>query len=114
MMLDRHEAHDNLNQKVRDPREAAAPAERPVPDREVPLPGVSAADQTAGAVQLWLDGEATEAEARAENDHAVAFWMRVHADAGVMREAKAPAHLTANIMAALPATPPVVNAPLAD
>jgi hypothetical protein len=40
--------------------------------------------------------------------------MRVNTDAGVMRQAKAPAHLTANIMAALPATAPVVNAPLAD
>jgi len=114
VMLDRHEAHDNLNQQVRDPRDATAPAERPAPDREVPLPGVSAADQTTDAVQRWLDGEATEAEARAENEQAVAFWMRVNTDAGVMRQAKAPAHLTANIMAALPATAPVVNAPLAD
>jgi hypothetical protein len=115
VMLDRHEAHDNLNQKVRDTRDASVSAERPVTDREVPLPGVSAADKAAQTVQMWLDGDASETDARQANDKAVAFWMKVSKDADTMRQAKAPAHLTANIMAALPVKEPgVVKAPLAD
>lgn len=102
MMLDRHEAHDNLNQKVRDTRDASVSAERPVADREVPLPEVAAAD-TADAVQMWLDGEATETEAREANDKAVAFWARVAKDTDAMHQTKAPSRLMANIMAALPA-----------
>lgn len=109
MMLDRHEAHENLNQKVRDTRDAAVSAERPVADREVPLPGVSAADTAADAVQMWLDGEASEADAREANEKAVQFWARVAKDTDTMRQVKAPAHLTTNIMAALSA-----KAPLAD
>lgn len=108
MMLDRHEAHENLNQKVRDTRDAAVSAERPVADREVPLPEVAAAD-TADTVQMWLDGEASEAEAREANDKAVQFWARVAKDTDSARQVKAPAHLMTNIMAALPG-----KAPLAD
>lgn len=108
MMLDRHEAHENLNQKVRDTRDAAVSADRPVADREVPLPEVAAAD-TADAVQMWLDGEASEAEARDANEKAVQFWARVAKDTDTMRQVKAPSRLTANIMAALPG-----KAPLAD
>lgn len=109
MMLDRHEAHDNLNQKVRDTRDASVSAERPVADREVPLPGMEAADKPADAVQMWLDGEASEADARQSNDTTVEFWARVAKDTDTMRQVKAPAHLTSNIMAALSA-----KAPLAD
>ena len=108
MMLDRHEAHENLNQKVRETRDAAVSADRPVADREVPLPEVAAAD-TADAVQMWLDGEASEAEAREANEKAVQFWARVAQDTDGMRQVKAPAGLAANIMAALPG-----KAPLAD
>lgn len=109
MMLDRHEAHENLNSKVRDTRDAAVSAERPVTDREVPLPGVSAADKPADAVHMWLDGEATEADARQANEKAVEFWARVAKDTDTMHQVKAPAHLTANIMAALSAKPPLAD-----
>ena len=109
MMLDRHESHENLNPKARDSRDAAVSAERPLADREVPLPGVSAADTAADTVQMWLDGEATETEAREANDKAVEFWARVAKDTDTMRQVKAPAHFTATIMAALS-----VKAPLAD
>ncbi len=102
MMLDRHEAHENLNQKVRETRDAAVSADRPVADREVPLLEVAAADTTTDAVHLWLDGEASEADARQADDKAVQFWARVAKDTDTMRQTKAPAHLMANIMAALP------------
>jgi hypothetical protein len=116
VMLDRHESHENLNPKARDSRDAAVSAERPLADREVPLPGVSAADTAADTIQMWLDGDATEAAARQENSKAVEFWMRVNTDAEQMRHAKAPAHLMANIMAAIPVKEPsaIKQAPLAD
>lgn len=109
MMLDRHEGHENLNQKARDTRDAAVSADRPVTDREVPLPEVSAADTMSETVQMWLDGEASEADAREADAKAVQFWARVAQDTDTMRQVKAPAHLMANIMAALPG-----KAPLAD
>lgn len=109
MMLDRHEAHENRNQKVRDTRDAAAAADRPVADREVPLPEVAAADTMSDVLNMWLDGEASEADAREADAKAVQFWARVAKDTDTMRQVKAPTHLMANIMAALPG-----KAPLAD
>lgn len=109
MMLDRHESHENLNPNARDSRDAAVSAERPLADREVPLPGVSAADTAADTVQMWLDGEATEMEARAENDKAVEFWARVAKDTDTMRQVKAPANFTASVMAALSVKPQLAD-----
>lgn len=109
MMLNGHEAHENLNQKARDTRDAAVFADRPVADREVPLPEVSAADTMAETVQMWLDGEASEADAREADAKAVQFWARVAQDTDAARQVKAPSQLMANIMAALPG-----KAPLAD
>ena len=109
MMVDRHDTHDNQNQTARDTRDAAVSADRLAADREVPLPAMTAADGQDNVVQLWLDGEATEADARRSNNSAVEIWMRVQRDAGQMQQVKAPAHLAANIMAAL-----APKAPLAD
>ena len=119
MMVDRHDAHDNLNQTSRDTRDGAGSADHLAADhlaadhlaadREVPLPAMTAADGQDNVVQLWLDGEATEADARRSNNSAVEIWMRVQRDAGQMHQVKAPAHLAANIMAAL-----APKAPLAD
>ena len=119
MMVDRHDAHDNLNQTSRDTRDGAGSADHlaadhlaadhHAADREVPLPAMPAADGQDNVVQLWLDGEATEADARRSNNSAVEIWMRVQRDAGQMHQVKAPAHLAANIMAAL-----APKAPLAD
>lgn len=109
MMLDRHESHENLNPKARDIRDAAVSAERPLADREVPLPGVSAADSAADTVQMWLDGEATETEAREANDKAVEFWARVAKDTDTMRQVKAPTNFTASVMAALSVKPQLAD-----
>ncbi|MFN8716808.1 MAG: hypothetical protein ACK50C_07460 [Gemmatimonadaceae bacterium] len=116
MMLDRHEAHEELNPKARDPREAGVAAGRPVADREVPLPGVAAADATANVIQQWLDGEASEADARRADARAVDFWMKTSADTDRMRRVKTPSHVMASIMAAIPAKEPsaVPAARLAD
>lgn len=109
MMLDRHETHENPKKKVGDTHDVAASAERPAGDREVPLPGMSAADTLPDAVHLWLDGEASEGAAREADAGAVSFWMKVGGDAAAMRDVKAPSHLLSSIMAALPG-----KAPLAD
>ena len=102
MMLDRHEAHEDPNPKAREARDAAVSAERPLADREVPLPGMAAADAAPGVISQWLDGEASEADARRADDKAVEFWMKVNGDADRLRRAKTPAHVMSNIMAALP------------
>lgn len=103
MMLNRHEAHDDLTPTGRDSaREAAPVQDRPLADREVPLPGTAAADANASVINQWLDGEASEAEARRADAPAVEFWTKVAGDADRMKRMKTPAHVAANIMAAIP------------
>lgn len=103
MMLNRHEAHDELNQNNRDSvREAAPVQERPMADREVPLPGTAAADASASVINQWLDGEATETEARRADGHAVDFWNKLGTDTDRMKRMKTPSHIAANIMSAIP------------
>ncbi len=94
------------NNEPQDDRSMAPRAERPLTDREVPLPGMAAADATAGTVHQWLDGEASEADARRADERAVEFWNQVAKDAQGMKAVKAPAHLAANIMAAIPVREP--------
>ncbi len=113
MMLNRHQAHDELQSKA---REAGVAAERPMADREVPLPEVTAADATASVIQQWLDGEASEADARCADEKAVDFWMKTGADTDSMRRMKTPSHVMARIMAAIPVKEPsaIKSPPLAD
>lgn len=106
-MLDRHEAHNRPDAHTRDrAREGATDAARPLTDREVPLPGTLAADASASLMHQWLDGDASEADARRLDGKQVDFWKQVLADTGTMREVKAPTRLSANIMAALPTAAP--------
>lgn len=99
MMPAKHEAHDDLNAR---PREAAPVQERPMADREVPLPGTQAADASASVIHQWLDGEATEATARLADARQVDFWKKVDQDADRLRRMKTPAHVAAQVMAAIP------------
>jgi len=103
-MRERHEpdmTRDGTEREVERPLSAKPPA-----DREVPLPGVSAADAAPGVIDRWLDGEASEAEARVADSRRVDFWQRVHLDAAYHRAVKAPLHLVANVMAAIPVREP--------
>jgi hypothetical protein len=101
-MQNRNEAHDELDATRGLPREVAPHADRPLADREVPLPGLGASTGGADVIHQWLDGEAAEADARRADARQVEFWKRVDTDTDRMRRMKTPAHVAASIMAALP------------
>jgi hypothetical protein len=80
-----------------DPQRARA--ERPLTDREVPI-GQS---RTPASIHAWLDGEVPESAVRtAETARDVEFWRRVTEETDKRRAMRTPAHLEAQIMAALP------------
>ena len=80
-----------------DPQRARA--ERPLTDREVPI-GQS---RTPASIHAWLDGEIPESAVRtAETARDVEFWRRVTEETDKRRAMRTPAHLEAQIMAALP------------
>ncbi len=107
-MLDRHEAHDDREGLGSDlpHRDAAGDrpiADRPLADREVPLPGMAAADDPAMvAIHQWLDGDLPEAEARRMDTKQVDLWNRIATETDARRRMVTPAYVAANIMAALP------------
>jgi hypothetical protein len=103
-MLDRHEAHNDRDFGQETPaRDAARGTDRPMADREVPLPGTAAAAGTSLVIHQWLDGEASEAEARRADAGQVKMWNLVTAEADQRRRMTTPAYVAANIMAAIPA-----------
>ena len=104
-MLDRHEGHNDRNAGHQAPvPNGASGADRPLADREVPLSGMAAADSApALAIHQWLDGDTSEAEARRADAKQVDLWKMIGTETEQRRRVTAPAHLAANIMAALPA-----------
>lgn len=102
-MLDRHEAHDDRNLGQDLPQRDAAPVvDRPMADREVALPGLLAADGPARVIQQWLDGETSEAEALRADAKQVDLWKMISTETEQRRRMTTPAHVAANIMAAIP------------
>lgn len=106
-MLDRHEAHDDRNELGQDLHSDAAAdrpiADRPLADREVPLPGMAAADDpTMVAIHQWLDGEATEGDARHADAKQVDMWNKIAGETEQRRRMVTPTYVAANIMNALP------------
>lgn len=76
-----------------------ARAERPLTDREVPIDQ----SRTAPSIHAWLDGDIPESAVRtAENARDVEFWRKVTEETERYRAIRTPAHLEAQIMAALP------------
>ena len=72
-------------------------------DREVPLGGSTTAD----LINRWLDGEAVEPSAlRGEAARHVDFWRRVGEDTARRKQMVTPAHVPAQIMAAINAELP--------
>lgn len=103
-MLDRHEAHNDRDFGQDMPaRDTARGTDRPMADREVPLPGTAAAAGTSLVIHQWLDGEASEAEARRADAGQVKMWNLVTAEADQRRRMTTPTYVAANIMAAIPA-----------
>ena len=75
----------------------------PLSDREVPL----GRRRTPAAVHAWLDGELSENDVRrADTTRDVEFWNRINEQAEARRQMRTPAHLEAQIMAALPHSAP--------
>ncbi len=73
--------------------------ERPLTDREVPLGQA----RNMAPIHAWLDGELPESAVRnAETARDVEFWRRVTEETDKRRAMRTPAHLEAQIMAALP------------
>jgi hypothetical protein len=100
-------------QGARDGRESDRAPERapeqPMADREVPI-GFAV---TPAGVHEWLDGELSEAEIRrADTARHVEFWNRLNSDVEVRRQMKTPAHVSAQIMAAI--APTQVAAPATE
>jgi hypothetical protein len=102
-MLDRHEAQDGQSGRELPHRDAAGEsplADRPMADREVPLPGTPGG--SALALHQWLDGDLSEGEARRADARQVEFWSRMTTETDRRRRMTTPSHVTAQIMAALP------------
>ena len=102
-MHDRHESQDCGNGRDLPHRDAAGDsslADRPLADREVPLPGASA--DSSMALHAWLDGDLAEGEARRADQRQVEFWNRLNSETERRRRMTTPAHVADRIMAALP------------
>jgi hypothetical protein len=84
---------------------------RPVVEREVPL-GQQAEHALASSVHAWLDGELPEAAVRkGETAHDVEFWRGLSQQMERTRRLRTPAHIEAQIMAALPHHAPALITP---
>lgn len=89
-------------------RDAGRPTNNaPLADREVPLPGAELGG-TPVAVHAWLDGEASEADARLADAKQVALWNRIAEETSARRRMTTPTHVHANIMNALPTASPAL------
>jgi hypothetical protein len=106
-MLDRHDAQEGQNEAGQNRAPRNNPAERPLADREVPLPGSSPAMADAAvAIHQWLDGETTEAVARRADARQVDLWNKINDDTERLRRMTTPAYVPQRIMAALPQKAP--------
>ena len=106
-MLNNHEHDDRndlgQNSPIRGGASDRPIADRPLTDREVPLPGMAAADDpSAVAIHQWLDGELPEADARRFDSKQVDMWLQVAGETDRRRRMVTPSHLAASIMNALP------------
>jgi len=75
--------------------------QQPLADREVPI-GFAV---TPAGVHEWLDGDAAESDIRrADSARHIEFWNRLNAEAVARRQIRTPAHVQAQIMAAIAPT----------
>lgn len=104
-MLERHDTHENRETPRSEPtaRDAAdrARAERPMLDREVPLPGVASDSLSMAGLHQWLDDERAAADVVLDPAQA-ALWSKISAETTRRRQVTAPAGFMDRVMAALP------------
>ena len=107
-MLDNLNARDGSGDAGRErPRRASEHAQS-LSDREVPLGGTA----TSEMINRWLDGEAPEPVAlSSESARQVDLWRRIEEESERRRHMMTPAHVKAQIMAALPADAPQIALP---
>ena len=109
---DAHNDRNDLGQNLphRDAARDRATASRPLADREVPLPGLAAADDPSMvAIHQWLDGDLAESDARRVDAKQVDMWKQVANETDRRRRMVTPSYVAANIMNALPTTQLVTN-----
>ena len=93
-------------------QERRLPAERPLTDREVPLPQPETARVLSPAIHAWLDGELPEAAVkRGDMERDVEFWKRMAQVVDTRRHVTTPVHMQQRIMDALPHNVPALITP---
>lgn len=93
-------------------QERRLPVERPLTDREVPLPQPETARVLSPAIHAWLDGELPEAAVkRGDMERDVEFWKRMAQVVETRRHVTTPVHMQQRIMDALPHNVPAVITP---
>jgi hypothetical protein len=103
----------SLDRPARTPQRDGG-ASRPMADREVPLGGgdVEQGRVLESRIHAWLDGELPEASVRrGTTTRDVEFWNRLNGEAEQRRRLRTPAHVQAQIMAAIPHTAPQIITP---
>jgi len=93
-------------------QERRIPVDRPLTDREVPLPQPETARVLSPAIHAWLDGELPEAAVkRGDMERDVEFWKRMAQVVETRRHVTTPTHMQQRIMDALPHNVPAVITP---
>ena len=93
-------------------QERRGPIERPLTDREVPLPQPETARVLSPAIHAWLDGELPEAAVkRGDLERDVEFWKRMAQVVETRRHVTTPTQMQQRIMDALPHSVPALITP---
>ena len=93
-------------------QERRIPVERPLTDREVPLPKPDMARVLSPAIHAWLDGELPEAAVkRGDMERDVEFWKRMAQVVETRRHVTTPVDMQQRIMDALPHSVPALITP---
>jgi hypothetical protein len=109
-MLDNLNARDDGGDAGRERPRRASEQSQPLSDREVPIS--SSGTATSEMINSWLDGDAPEPVAvNAESARQIDLWRRIEQESERRRHLVTPAHVKAQIMAALPADLPQVALP---
>ena len=107
-MIDNLNTRDGSGDAGRERPRRASEQSQPLVDREVPLGGTAASEM----INRWLDGEGPEPVAmNADTARQVDLWRRIEEESERRRRMVTPAHVKAQIMAALPTDAPQMALP---